>query len=112
MAGYGSTSNMRLTAKEQAAWRAFVGANVVAPRVLDADLHEIDRLNIADDRILVHFDYFAVATIVAAHALTKHVAWAERVAWVRASVGYLVATVATVARIRDHRARQPDRAGI
>jgi DNA-binding MarR family transcriptional regulator len=53
MAAYRSTSSKPLTAKEQAAWRAFVRALIVAPRVLDADLHAINRLNMADYHVLV-----------------------------------------------------------
>jgi DNA-binding MarR family transcriptional regulator len=48
-----STSTKPLTAKEQAAWRAFVRALTVAPRVLDADLLEASRLNTADYHVLV-----------------------------------------------------------
>ena len=42
-----------MTAKEQAAWRAFVRALTVAPRVLDADLDDASRLNMADYHVLV-----------------------------------------------------------
>jgi DNA-binding MarR family transcriptional regulator len=48
-----STSTKPLTAKEQAAWRAFVRATAVAPRVLDADLLAVSRLNMADYHVLV-----------------------------------------------------------
>ena len=47
------SSSKPLTAKEQAAWRAFVRALSVAPRVLDADLLAASRLNMADYRVLV-----------------------------------------------------------
>src|SRR5712675_649551 len=47
------TSNKPLSAKEQAAWRAFVRALTVAPRVLDADLAAGSRLNMADYHVLV-----------------------------------------------------------
>ena len=53
MAAYASTSSKPLTAREQAAWRAFVRALIVAPRVLDADLLAISRLNMADYHVLV-----------------------------------------------------------
>ena len=46
-------SGKPLTAKEQAAWRAFVRATAVAPRVLDADLLAVSRLNMADYHVLV-----------------------------------------------------------
>jgi len=46
-------SGKPLTTKEQAAWRAFVRALAVAPRVLDADLLAISRLNMADYHVLV-----------------------------------------------------------
>jgi DNA-binding MarR family transcriptional regulator len=46
-------SDKPLTAKEQAAWRAFVRALTVAPRVLDADLDDASRLNMADYHVLV-----------------------------------------------------------
>jgi DNA-binding MarR family transcriptional regulator len=46
-------SRKPLTAKEQAAWRAFVRAMAVAPRVLDADLLAASRLNMADYHVLV-----------------------------------------------------------
>lgn len=42
-----------LTAREQAAWRAFVRALSVAPRVLDADLDDASRLNMAEYHVLV-----------------------------------------------------------
>jgi DNA-binding MarR family transcriptional regulator len=47
------TSDKPLTSKEQAAWRAFVRALAVAPRVLDADLDIASRLNMAEYHILV-----------------------------------------------------------
>jgi DNA-binding MarR family transcriptional regulator len=47
------TSNKPLTAKEQAAWRAFVRALAVAPRVLDADLDAASRLSMAEYHVLV-----------------------------------------------------------
>ncbi len=47
------TSDKPLSAKEQAAWRAFVRALTVAPRVLDADLAAVSRLNMADYHVLV-----------------------------------------------------------
>jgi DNA-binding MarR family transcriptional regulator len=46
-------SDKPLTAKEQAAWRAFVRALTVAPRLLDADLDDASRLNMADYHVLV-----------------------------------------------------------
>jgi DNA-binding MarR family transcriptional regulator len=46
-------SGKPLTAREQAAWRAFVRALAVAPRVLDADLLTVSRLNMADYHVLV-----------------------------------------------------------
>ena len=46
-------SDKPLTAKEQAAWRAFVRALNIAPRVLDADLGDASRLNMADYHVLV-----------------------------------------------------------
>jgi DNA-binding MarR family transcriptional regulator len=46
-------SGKPLSAKEQAAWRAFVRAMAVAPRVLDADLLAVSRLNMADYHVLV-----------------------------------------------------------
>jgi DNA-binding MarR family transcriptional regulator len=46
-------SDKPLTAKEQAAWRAFVRALNIAPRVLDADLDDASRLNMADYHVLV-----------------------------------------------------------
>jgi DNA-binding MarR family transcriptional regulator len=49
----GSASSKPLTAKEQAAWRAFVRALAVAPRMLDADLTNNSRLNMADYHVLV-----------------------------------------------------------
>lgn len=54
MAAARSTSSSKpLTAKEQAAWRAFVRALSVAPRLLDADLLAASRLNMADYHVLV-----------------------------------------------------------
>jgi DNA-binding MarR family transcriptional regulator len=47
------TSDKPLSAKEQAAWRAFVRALTVAPRMLDADLAAVSRLNMADYHVLV-----------------------------------------------------------
>ena len=41
------------SATTQAAWRAFVRALAVAPRVLDADLGSASRLNMADYHVLV-----------------------------------------------------------
>jgi DNA-binding MarR family transcriptional regulator len=46
-------SDKPLTAKEPAAWRAFVRALNIAPRVLDADLDDGSRLNMADYHVLV-----------------------------------------------------------
>ena len=46
-------SGKPLTAKEQAASRVFVRALNIAPRVLDADLDDGSRLNMADYRVLV-----------------------------------------------------------
>jgi DNA-binding MarR family transcriptional regulator len=48
-----TSSGKPLTAKEQAAWRAFVRALAVAPRLLDADLLAVSRLNMADYQVLV-----------------------------------------------------------
>jgi hypothetical protein len=42
-----------LTAEEEAAWRPFVRALIVAPRVLDADLLEASRLNMAEYHVMV-----------------------------------------------------------
>lgn len=53
MAATRASSDKPLTAKEQAAWRAFVRALTVAPRVLDADLDNASRLNMADYHVLV-----------------------------------------------------------
>jgi DNA-binding MarR family transcriptional regulator len=54
MAAPGVTSSGKpLTSKEQAAWRAFVRALAVAPRVLDADLDAASRLNMAEYHVLV-----------------------------------------------------------
>jgi DNA-binding MarR family transcriptional regulator len=47
------SSGKPLTAREQAAWRAFIRALIVAPRVLDADLLAVSRLNMADYHVLV-----------------------------------------------------------
>jgi DNA-binding MarR family transcriptional regulator len=49
----GSASTKPLTAKEQAAWRAFVRALAVAPRMLDTDLTNDSHLNMADYHVLV-----------------------------------------------------------
>ncbi|MDT5348466.1 MAG: hypothetical protein QOH91_1753 [Mycobacterium sp.] len=48
-----NSSGKPLTAREQAAWRAFVRALTVAPRLLDADLLAVSRLNMADYHVLV-----------------------------------------------------------
>jgi DNA-binding MarR family transcriptional regulator len=48
-----SSSGKPLTKKEQAAWRAFVRALAVAPRVLDADLDAASRLTMAEYHVLV-----------------------------------------------------------
>jgi DNA-binding MarR family transcriptional regulator len=53
MAATRASFDKPLTAKEQAAWRAFVRALTVAPRVLDADLDDASRLNMADYHVLV-----------------------------------------------------------
>jgi hypothetical protein len=52
MAAGRSISTRPLTGKEQAAWRVFVRALTVAPRVLDADLLEASRLNTAEYHVL------------------------------------------------------------
>ena len=53
MAAARASSDKSLTAKEQAAWRAFVRVLTVAPRVLDSDLDDASRLKMADYHVLV-----------------------------------------------------------
>jgi DNA-binding MarR family transcriptional regulator len=43
-----------MTAKEEQAWRAFVRAMLVVPRVLEADLVESSRLNFAEYHVLAY----------------------------------------------------------
>jgi DNA-binding MarR family transcriptional regulator len=68
-----SASSKPLTAKEQAAWRAFVRAVAVAPRVLDSDLIADSRLNMADYHVLVVLsesaDYSMRMSELAVHAV-------------------------------------------
>jgi DNA-binding MarR family transcriptional regulator len=54
MADRRSTKPRPLTAREEAAWRAFVQAMLLAPRVVEADLLESSRLNLIEYHVLAY----------------------------------------------------------
>lgn len=54
MAERRTSAPRRLTAREEAAWRAFAGVMLLAPRAVEADLLESSRLNLVEYHVLAY----------------------------------------------------------